>query len=229
VHIAEADCARLRAEIERLKESKAKHKRYHRKYYRMCQRMRPVVEFAGQVLDHDCDAPIHPTCWRGLREAYDRATRPEQTGAGSASPSAAVVIPDDQQNGGHHATRAGECQSPPSSDPPAPETSAEAQPVQGGEGELTCEGSHTHHHLRIIASSSCSTPTCSNCQTGPTGRENNMNIYVDSLIEWSPRRYRGSGAAMAARTGARNGHRWCHLFADITADLYTQDEMEDAE
>lgn len=40
-------------------------------------------------------------------------------------------------------------------------------------------------------------------------------IYVDDLVEsGAAGKYRGKDAAQAERVGARNGHRWCHLFAD---------------
>jgi hypothetical protein len=41
-----------------------------------------------------------------------------------------------------------------------------------------------------------------------------MSIYVDELITWSEHAYRGKDRAQAARVGARNGHQWCHMFAD---------------
>jgi hypothetical protein len=42
-----------------------------------------------------------------------------------------------------------------------------------------------------------------------------MAIYVDDLMQHgAPGQYRGKDAAQAERVGARNGHRWCHLFAD---------------
>ncbi len=42
-----------------------------------------------------------------------------------------------------------------------------------------------------------------------------MGIYVDDLMQHgTPGGYRGKDAAQAERVGARNGHRWCHLFAD---------------
>ena len=42
-------------------------------------------------------------------------------------------------------------------------------------------------------------------------------IYVDDLMQHgAPGTYRGDGAAQAERVGARNGHRWCHLFSDET-------------
>lgn len=40
-------------------------------------------------------------------------------------------------------------------------------------------------------------------------------IYVDALMRsGAPGKYRGTGSAQAERVGARNGHHWCHLFAD---------------
>lgn len=45
--------------------------------------------------------------------------------------------------------------------------------------------------------------------------ERKINIYVDEPAKWGEIvGYRGKGAAQAARVGARNGHMWCHLFAD---------------
>lgn len=38
-------------------------------------------------------------------------------------------------------------------------------------------------------------------------------IYVDPLFSWGGE-YRGIDAAQAQRTGAKSGHRWCHLFSD---------------
>ena len=46
-----------------------------------------------------------------------------------------------------------------------------------------------------------------------------MSAYVDGLIEHGGE-YRGTGAAQAARVGARNGDRWCHLYADTEAELH---------
>jgi hypothetical protein len=40
-----------------------------------------------------------------------------------------------------------------------------------------------------------------------------MTVYVDPLFTWTGR-YHGKDAAQAARVGGRNGHQWCHLFAD---------------
>lgn len=40
-----------------------------------------------------------------------------------------------------------------------------------------------------------------------------MTVYVDPLVEWTGGYY-GKDAAQAARVGGRNGHQWCHLFAD---------------
>lgn len=40
-------------------------------------------------------------------------------------------------------------------------------------------------------------------------------IYVDELAKWGEIiGYHGKDAAQAERVGARNGHMWCHLFAD---------------
>jgi hypothetical protein len=40
-------------------------------------------------------------------------------------------------------------------------------------------------------------------------------IYVDELAKWGEiTGYHGEDAAQAERVGARNGHMWCHLFAD---------------
>jgi hypothetical protein len=33
-------------------------------------------------------------------------------------------------------------------------------------------------------------------------------------MQWSADIYKGKDAAQASRVGARNGHKWCHLFAD---------------
>ena len=41
-----------------------------------------------------------------------------------------------------------------------------------------------------------------------------MGVYVDSLIEITPRNYR------ARRAGARHGQRWCHMWADTEAELH---------
>jgi len=41
-----------------------------------------------------------------------------------------------------------------------------------------------------------------------------MTVYVDALTTYGPDWYRGASAAQAKRTGAKHGHRWCHLFAD---------------
>ncbi len=40
-----------------------------------------------------------------------------------------------------------------------------------------------------------------------------MTIYVDPLFVWTGG-YHGKDASQAARVGGRNGHQWCHLFAD---------------
>ena len=45
-----------------------------------------------------------------------------------------------------------------------------------------------------------------------------MTIYVDALLNWSGNAYTGAQASQAARTGARHGHRWCHLFSDADDD-----------
>jgi hypothetical protein len=43
-----------------------------------------------------------------------------------------------------------------------------------------------------------------------------MTVYVDDLEEWGTiTGYHGEHAAQAARVGARHGHAWCHLFADL--------------
>jgi hypothetical protein len=44
-------------------------------------------------------------------------------------------------------------------------------------------------------------------------------IYVDDLVRHGAG-YRGAGAAQAARVGARNGDRWCHLYADTELELH---------
>jgi len=41
-----------------------------------------------------------------------------------------------------------------------------------------------------------------------------MTVYVDPLITWAADVYRGKDAGQAKRVGGRNGHQWCHLFAD---------------
>lgn len=41
-----------------------------------------------------------------------------------------------------------------------------------------------------------------------------MTVYVDNLITWSKDAYRGKNREQALRVGERNGHQWCHLFAD---------------
>jgi hypothetical protein len=48
-------------------------------------------------------------------------------------------------------------------------------------------------------------------------------IYIDPLFTWHADGYHGPDAAQARRTGERNGHQWCHLFADEAdcAELYT--------
>ena len=40
-----------------------------------------------------------------------------------------------------------------------------------------------------------------------------MTVYVDPLFTWAGL-YRGKDAEQAKRVGGRNGHQWCHLFAD---------------
>jgi hypothetical protein len=47
-----------------------------------------------------------------------------------------------------------------------------------------------------------------------------MPVYVDSLVEYGPAFYRGADAAQTGRVGARNGHQWCHLYADTEAELH---------
>jgi hypothetical protein len=44
-------------------------------------------------------------------------------------------------------------------------------------------------------------------------------VYVDALIAYPPTAYRGAGARQARLTGARYGHRWCHLLADTAPEL----------
>jgi hypothetical protein len=44
-----------------------------------------------------------------------------------------------------------------------------------------------------------------------------MTVYVDRLREYSPEWYSNS---QAARVGARNGHRWCHMWADTAEELH---------
>lgn len=41
-----------------------------------------------------------------------------------------------------------------------------------------------------------------------------MTVYVDPLFTWGEDAYRGKDASQAKRVGGRNGHQWCHLFAD---------------
>jgi hypothetical protein len=41
-----------------------------------------------------------------------------------------------------------------------------------------------------------------------------MTVYVDPLFTWTEDSYRGKDAAQAKRVGGRNGHQWCHMFAD---------------
>lgn len=49
-----------------------------------------------------------------------------------------------------------------------------------------------------------------------------MSVYVDDLVEYGADVY-APADRQAARVGARNGHRWCHLFADEpdAAELHT--------
>jgi hypothetical protein len=42
--------------------------------------------------------------------------------------------------------------------------------------------------------------------------------YVDALQAHPPLAYQTD--RQAARVGARNGHRWCHLYADTEAELH---------
>lgn len=48
-----------------------------------------------------------------------------------------------------------------------------------------------------------------------------MSVYVDPLFEWTGP-YRGKDAGQAQAVGAKNGHRWCHMFSDdpTAADLH---------
>lgn len=42
-----------------------------------------------------------------------------------------------------------------------------------------------------------------------------VTVYVDALVQWgAPGQYRGPGSTQAERVGARNGHMWCHMWAD---------------
>jgi hypothetical protein len=47
-----------------------------------------------------------------------------------------------------------------------------------------------------------------------------MSVYVDPLVKHGPGSYHGPRSAQAERVGARNGHWWCHLFADTEAELH---------
>lgn len=47
-----------------------------------------------------------------------------------------------------------------------------------------------------------------------------MSIYVDPLKQYSAGSYRGANSDQAERVGARNGHWWCHLFADSEDALH---------
>ena len=44
-----------------------------------------------------------------------------------------------------------------------------------------------------------------------------MAVYVDPLFEWAGP-YRGDHAGQASAVGARNDHRWCHMFTDGEED-----------
>jgi len=46
-----------------------------------------------------------------------------------------------------------------------------------------------------------------------------MSVYVDPLVKHGPGSYHGPRSVQAERVGARNGHWWCHLFADTEAEL----------
>lgn len=46
-----------------------------------------------------------------------------------------------------------------------------------------------------------------------------MSVYVDPLFTWPDHAYGGPYAAQAKRVGGRNGHQWCHLFADPTDSI----------
>lgn len=50
-----------------------------------------------------------------------------------------------------------------------------------------------------------------------------MTVYVDSIVTYPPDVYHGKDAAQAKRVGGRNGHQWCHMFADEKdcAELHT--------
>ncbi len=45
-----------------------------------------------------------------------------------------------------------------------------------------------------------------------------MPVYVDEFVEHPLAAYHGDGHAQ--RVGARNGHRWCHLYADTEEELH---------
>ncbi len=45
-----------------------------------------------------------------------------------------------------------------------------------------------------------------------------MSAYVDNLLGQPLDAYHGDG--QARRVGARNGHRWCHLWADTEEELH---------
>jgi hypothetical protein len=45
-----------------------------------------------------------------------------------------------------------------------------------------------------------------------------MPVYVDGLVEHPLAAYHGDG--QAKRVGARNMHRWCHLYADTADELH---------
>jgi hypothetical protein len=47
-----------------------------------------------------------------------------------------------------------------------------------------------------------------------------MSVYVDPLVQHSLGSYHGPQSMQAARVGARNGHWWCHLWADTEAELH---------
>lgn len=47
-----------------------------------------------------------------------------------------------------------------------------------------------------------------------------MSVYVDPLVQYGPAAYHGADVGQAQRTGARNGHLWCHLFADTEEELH---------
>lgn len=46
-------------------------------------------------------------------------------------------------------------------------------------------------------------------------------IYVDGLVAYGDG-YSGPDAAQARRVGARNGHKWCHLFSDETDPAFPE-------